>query len=165
MLRIATSLCVLMIATGCDRKAALDPNADVCTITGPKLRVPAFNIRIVLSDTAAEKLRIAGESIKGFINFDGDGIPKKNEYTAPNRPVVLGCYEFEIKEAGDVSVADAHISAEAAKRLTDLDYYVTISVFSARRAFKDNVLKDGVAAMRISQATKSPIQISCDLLP
>ena len=117
----------------------------------------------MLSNAAAKKLRDARESIKGFIDFDGDGIPKKNEYTAPNRPVVLGCYQFEVKEAGDVPVANAYISAEAAKRLTDSDYYVTINVFSGRRAFKDNVLDGGFAEMRISQATKGSIQINCDL--
>jgi hypothetical protein len=146
-------------------KTSLDPDAEFCGITGPKLRVPTFTIRIALSDPATKKLRDAGESIKGLITFDGDGIPREGEHTAPMRPVVLGCYQFEISEAGDVSIANAYISAEASKRLTDPDYYVTINVFSGRRAFKDNVLKDGFAVMHISQATKAPIQISCDVPP
>ena len=165
MLRLAIGFCLLMIVTGCNRKAPLDPTASLCDLKGLKLRVPVFTIRIVLSDAAAKRLRDSGESIKGFIDFDGDGIPKKNEYTAPNRPVVLGCYQFEITEAGDVSVTEAYISAEAVNRLTNPDYYITITVSSGRRAFKDNVLDGGFAEMHISQATRAPIQISCDLLP
>ncbi len=68
MLRLAIGFCLLMIVTGCNRKAMLDPTASLCDLKGLKLRVPVFTIRRALSDAAAKRLRDSGESIKGFIN-------------------------------------------------------------------------------------------------
>ena len=127
--------------------------------------VPPFQIRITLSEAAAKKLGDAGETIKGSVDFDGDGRSRPGEYTAPMRPVVLGFYEFEIDQPRVVSVDHATISEEAFKRLTDTDYYYTISVYSGRRAFKDNVLDGGYASGHISEAAKKPIEITCDLFP
>ena len=164
-LRAPISLCVLMLITGCHKKASLNPDAEFCGLTGPKIRVPTFAIRISMSEEAAKRLTDAGETIKGLISFDGDGIPRKDEYTAPNRPIVLGCYQFEITKPGEISITNAYISAEESERLTDPDYYVGVSIFSGRRAFKDNVLSNGFAEMHISQTATGPIQINCDLLP
>jgi|GEM_PF-2492649 len=133
---------------------------------GPQLAVPSFLIHVTLSDAAAKKLHDAHEMINGAVWFDGDGYSRPGEYTAPMRPVVLGGrYEFELDQPGVVSVDHATVSEEAFKRLTDTDYYYTINVYSGRRAFKDNVLDCGDAGGRISEATKKPIQITCDLLP
>jgi hypothetical protein len=129
-----------------------------------KMAVPVFQIQITLSQKAAKKLSEAGESIKGLVIFDGDGHKKNNEKTAPERDVPLGVYEFERIGAGIVWVTNATISEEAFGRLTNLDYYFTVNVFSGRRVFKDNILDDGYAYGRISEAIKSPVRIDCDLL-
>ena len=166
ILRAAVSLCVLIAVSGCHKKSPLlNPDAEFCGLTGPKIRVPAFTIRISLSEEADKRLQDAGETIKGLVDFDGDGIPKKDEYTAPMRPIVLGCYQFEIQKPGEVLISKAYISAEQAKRLTNPDYYLTINIFSGRRAFKDNVRNNGFAEMHISQVAKEPVRITCDLLP
>lgn len=165
-LRVAVTLCVLVAGTGCHKKALLlNPDAEFCGLTGPKIRVPAFTIRISLSEEAAKRLQDTGETIKGLLDFDGDGIPKDDEYTAPMRPIVLGCYQFEVQKPGEVLISNAYISAEQSKRLTNPDYYVAINIFSGRRAFKDNVLNNGFAEMHISHVAKEPVQITCDLLP
>jgi hypothetical protein len=129
-----------------------------------KIAVPAIQIQITLTENAAKKLTDAGEWIKGFVIFDGDGIKKNNENTAPERDVPLGTYWFERNGAGVVSITNAAISEEAFKRLTNSDYYFTVNVFSARRVFKDNILDGGYAEGHISDVTMSPIQIKCDLL-
>jgi hypothetical protein len=164
-LRVLTILCVSLLIAACGKRAPLNPDAELCGLTGPKIRVPTFTIRISLSEAAAKRLTDAGETIKGLISFDGDGIPRKDEYTAPNRPIVLGCYQFEITKPGEISITNAYISVEESKRLTDPDYYVGVSIFSGRRAFKDNVLSNGFAEMHISQTATGPVQITCDLLP
>ena len=64
------------------------------TETTEKIAVPSFQIRITLSEKASKKLSDAGESVAGFIIFDGDGIKMNNKKTAPERDVSLGFYEF-----------------------------------------------------------------------
>jgi hypothetical protein len=130
-----------------------------------KIAVPAFQIQITLTENAAKKLSDAGEWIKGVVIFDGDGLKKNNEKTAPERDVPLGTYWFERNGAGVVSITNAAISEEAFTRLTNFDYYFTVNVVSGRRVFKDNILDGGYAEGHISDATNSPIQIKCDLLP
>ena len=129
-----------------------------------RMAVPAFQLQITLSQNAAKKLSDAGESIKGFVMFDGDGRKRNNEETAPERDVPLGSYEFERIGAGIVWVTNATVSEEAFGRLTNSDYYFTVNVVSGRRVFEDNILANGYACGRISEAIKSPVRIDCDLL-
>jgi hypothetical protein len=157
-LRIAIVLLFCMTAAGCSATRPQTPNE-------AKIPVPSFQIKVTLSDAAAKKLRDAGESIKGFVIFDGDGTPKNHEdSTGGGRAVELGSYWFETAEAGVVSVTDAVILDEAFRRLSDADYYYTINVFSGRRVFRDNILDGGYAEGHISDAVKAPIEIRCDLL-
>jgi hypothetical protein len=156
-LRITTALIICMVSVGCSDNRSPAPN-------DTKIPVPPFQIKIMLSDAAAKKLRDAGESIKGAVYFDGDGTRKDHEDTAPFRAVVLGVYNFETTGAGGVSVSNAVISEEAFHRLSDSNYYYTVNVFSGRRAFKNNVLDCGDAEGQISNAVKSPIEITCDLI-
>src|ERR1700722_3558510 len=94
----------------------------------------------------------------------GDGIRKPHEDIGSGRDVYLGEYEFELMEAGAVSVSNAFISEEAFKRLTNQDYYYTINVVSGRRAFQDNILGVGGSQGRIEKLGKVPIEITCDLI-
>jgi hypothetical protein len=157
-LRIATVLFLCMAAAGCSAGQPQAPNE-------AKIPVPSFQIRLTLSDAAAKKLRDAGESIKGFVIFDGDGTPKTHEdSTGGGRAVGLGTYWFERTGAGVVSVTNAAISDEAFKRLSDTNYYYTINIFSGRRVFKDNILDGGYAGGHISDAVNAPLEIKCDLI-
>ena len=160
MKRLAILLCLAVFVGACGKKTVYDPPEK-----GPQLPVPAFHIRITLSDAAVKTLSDAHEAIEGWVGFDGDGRSRSGEYTAPMRPVILGSYEFEIDKPGVITVDHASISQEAFSRLTEPDYYYTVNVYSGRRAFKDNVLGCGGAAGHISEAVKKPIEITCDLLP
>jgi hypothetical protein len=137
----------------------------VATAESDMIPVPPFQIRIILSDDAAQKLNESGETIKGAVYFDGDGTPKEGEETAPFRAVFLGSYNFELKKPGLENVSEAKISNEAFARLSDRNYHYTINVFSGRHVFKNNILRDGVAVGRIGDATKSPIEVRCTLAP
>jgi hypothetical protein len=156
-LSIATVLLFCMAAAGCSASQPQTPNE-------AKIPVPSFQIRVTLSDAAAKKLHDSGESIKGVVEFDGDGIPKPHEDTGGGRAVGLGTYWFERTEAGVVSVTNAAISDEAFKRLSDTNYYYTINIVSGRRVFKDNILDGGYAGGHISDVVKMPIEIKCDLI-
>ena len=164
MRRHIVLFCLAICATACDKEAkeiVYDPPEK-----GPQLPVPTFQIRVTLSDSAAKKLRDAHETIKVAVWFDGDGDSRPGEYTAPMRPVVLSRgYDFELDQPGVVSVDHATVSQEAFNRLTDKDYYYTINVYSGRHAFENNILGGGFADGHISEATKKPIEIKCDLLP
>jgi hypothetical protein len=161
MARLVAIVCSLAFVCACHKEVNYDQPEK-----GPQLAVPPFQIKIILSEAAAKTLRDAHETIKCAVWFDGDGHSRPGEYTAPERQVVLsGRYEFELDQPGVVSVDHATVSEEAFKRLTETDYYYTIKVYSGRRAFKNNVLDGGYAGGHISEATKKPIEITCDLLP
>ncbi len=131
----------------------------------PIILVPEFKIRVSLSEAAVQKLRDAGETIRGVVYFYGDGTPLPNVKTAPHRDVILGSYEFELREPGELRVSDAVISQEAYGRLSDTNYHFFINVYSGRRAFQDNVLNGGYADGRLGDLdSKTPIEIKCDLL-
>ena len=161
MTRFAAVVCVVALVSACQKQRSFDPPEK-----GPQTPVPPFQIRITLSEAAAQKLHDAHETIKCAVWFDGDGHSRPGEYTAPSRPVVLsGGYDFELDQPGVVSVDHATVSQEAFKRLTDIDYYYTVNVYSGRHAFKNNVLSGGYAGGHISEAKSKPVEITCDLLP
>ena len=127
--------------------------------------VPEFTIRVSLSETAAQKLSDAGETICGAVYFDGDGTPLPNVKTDPHRDVILGSYEFELREPGRLHISDAAISQEAYGRLSDTNYHFFINVYSCRRAFRNNVLNGSSVDGRLRELeSKKTIEIKCDLL-
>jgi hypothetical protein len=132
---------------------------------GSTIDVPQFSITITLDEPASNKLKQAGESIKGAIYFDGDGTPQPGVKTAPMRDVILGSFEFELEESGTIKIDNAVISAEAYSRLSDENYHFFINVYSGRKSFKNNVLSGGYGDGRFKdlQAGKN-IKIHCSLL-
>ena len=127
--------------------------------------VPQFAIRVALTQAATQKLHDAGETVRGFILFDGDGTALPNEKTAPYRDVILGSYNFELRQPGEIRVSDAVVSKEAYGRLSDTNYHFFVNVCSGRRAFRNNVLNGGYADGRLNDLDLGkPIEIECDLL-
>jgi hypothetical protein len=164
-------LALLLCTSSCGRQSPASAPVSPSDVlgphvpNGPTIPVPAFTIRIVLTQDAAEKLAGAGETIHGSIYFDGDGTPLPNVKTAPWRSAFLGWYEFEMSGPGEVTVSDAVISQEAYDRLSDTNYHFTINVSSGRRAFTDNVLDGGVAGGRLTNLDSNrPFEIKCGLL-
>jgi hypothetical protein len=158
-MRTLAIVVAIVAVTACHRHTTLNPDAEFCGVTEPKLRVPQFQIKVDLPDAAMQKLLAAGGTLNVLASFDGDGTPLNGEYTAPNRAVILGCYQFQTTQTEIVSVTKAYISAEAFKRLSDTDYYVTVNISSGQRAAKSNVFIGGFAVQRISQASRTPMQI------
>jgi hypothetical protein len=78
---------------------------------GSTIDVPKFSITITLDEPASNKLKQAGETIKGAIYFDGDGTPQPGVKTAPMRDVILGSFEFELEGPGTLKIDNASISA------------------------------------------------------
>ena len=150
---------LLLCLVSCSRQTG--PSAP----SGPTMPVPEFTISVSLSEAAAQKLSDAGETIRGAVYFDGDGTPLPNVKTAPHRDVILGSYEFELREPGELLVSDAAISQEAYGRLSDTNYHFSINVYSGRRAFRNNVLNGGYGDGRLSDLKpEKAIEIKCDLL-
>ena len=160
------SILLLITLLGCSPAGESDEDTvNIGTLRKElQMPVPAFQIQITLSETAAKKMSDAGESVAGCIIFDGDGRKKHNEHTAPERDVPLGYYEFERKFDGVLYITNATIAKEAFERLTNPDYFFTVNVYSGRHVFENNILDDGYAEGHISDAVKSPVQIKCDLL-
>lgn len=132
-----------------------------CTAQMP---VPAFDLEVTLSAQAREKFGATGDAIKVIIYFDGDGVSRPGENTAPFRAVYLGKHEVELRPPSRIRISDAKISKEAVGRLSDTNYYFTVNVVSGRRALKDGVL-DCVTLGRASDlSTTSPVVVRCDLL-
>ncbi len=133
-------------------------------VDSPAIPLPPFEIQITLSDSAKQKLAGAGETIKGNIHFDGDGLALPGDNRGPSRAVFLGNYEFEIQRPGAIRITNATISAKAYSRLSETNWHLTINVASGRRAFTNNVLDGGFSVGRFLDLNEhKPIIISCDL--
>jgi hypothetical protein len=129
-----------------------------------RIPVPEFVLEISLTDDASKKLVQAGESIKGAIYFDGDGTPLRGTKTAPFRDVFLGQHDFELENAGDLTIKNASISKEAFLRLNNTNYHYFVNVYSGRRAFAQNILICSFADGRLDELKAGKrIEINCDL--
>ncbi|WP_367872555.1 hypothetical protein [Luteolibacter sp. Populi] len=164
-MRIISSVLLFIAAgflVGCHSDA---PVTRLATKQGEQVPVPPFSIAITLDNEAREKLENAGESIKGWIVFDGDGTRLPGEKTAPHREVFLGTHDFELERSGTIRIKDATVSKEAYARLSDRNYHFTINVVSGRRSFGNNVLSGGFAMGKFEDlADGKPVRIYCSLL-
>ena len=129
-----------------------------------QIKVPTFEIEVMLTSEAREKLQSSGKSIKGAIYFDGNGTSLPNVKTAPFRDVILGNYEFELEKEGVIKVSNATISKEAYSRLDDKNYFYFVNVYPGRRVFKSNVLRGGYADGKFEELKAgNKIKINCGL--
>jgi hypothetical protein len=153
-----TVLCVFIICCGCS----------LIFVEGPQIPVPPFQIKVALTDAAAKKLRDTGESIKGDVIFEGDGLSQRwYEIVSAQgfHPVGLGVYNFETMEAGIIFITNAVIREKSFQRLTDTNYFCAVNASSGRRVFSNNIIiLRGYPEVRISDAVKAPIEITCDLI-
>jgi hypothetical protein len=127
------------------------------------VRVPDFALAVKLSKAAESRLRSLNESIKVAVYFDGDGEPEKGVNTTPMRAVVLGNQEKEVDDENVAKFTGRRILAERWSRLSDKNYFVTINVFSARRAVRENLLDCQYPIERIENIQNRTLEVQCDL--
>jgi hypothetical protein len=126
--------------------------------------VPEFTLEISLTKDASNKLAQAGESMSGTVYFDGDGPPLPGIKTAPFRDVFLGQQDFELEDAGLLTIKNASISKEAFLRLDDQNYHYFVNVYSGRRVFAENILTCSYADGRLDDLkARERIEIHCEL--
>ena len=128
------------------------------------MQVPEFAVAVKLTKDAESRLRALNESIMVSANLDGDGEPEPAVNTAPFRDVYLAGY---IEEVNDINVAHfkgERVSARKMSRLFDKNYYVTINVFSARKAVKNNILNCDVPIERIENIKNKTLYVHCELI-
>jgi hypothetical protein len=74
------------------------------------LAVPAFSIRVKLSEAAERKLESIHESLLVMAYFDGDPLPGKGKDNSPMRGVFLGNDEKSVDANNVATFADTKIS-------------------------------------------------------
>lgn len=102
--------------------------------------MPHFAIGVKLSPKASERLRSLHESVQVLAIFDGDPLPGQGKYNPPNRDVFLGNEERLVDESGVARFDHTRVPLSDWNRLSDKNYFVTINVFSARKAVANNLL-------------------------
>ena len=126
--------------------------------------VPEFAIAVKLSPLADKRLRALHESIKVLAMFDGDPLPGQGHFNAPMRDVYLGSDEILVDSNDIAKFSSTKISERHWNQLADKDYYVTINVFSARKAYKNNLLDCDLLDKHISTFAAKTIEIPCWLI-
>lgn len=158
VLSLLTAL-VFMILAPCSAVLSV---AGVPMFYDQTVQVPDFAVAVKLSKAAESRLRSLNESITVAAYFDGDGEPEPGVDTSPMRAVVLG---NETEEVNDKNVAEfkgKKVFAKAWKRLSDKNYYVTINVFSARKAVANNILDCSVPIDRIENVKSRTWKFTVD---
>lgn len=101
--------------------------------------MPEFVIAVKLSPQAETRLKSIHESIEVLAMFDGDPLPGQGKYNAPNRDVVLGSAETPVDANNEARFNNVRVPLSDWNRLADKNYFVTINVFSARKADENNL--------------------------
>jgi hypothetical protein len=105
-----------------------------------RVEVPEFSIAVKLSQPAADRLHSLNESIVVAAYLDGDALPGQGRNNDPFRGVFLGSDEKLVDETNVARFARTKVHFSDWKRLSDKNYFVTINVFSARKAVSNNIL-------------------------
>lgn len=126
--------------------------------------VPDFTISIRLSAQAAAKLHSLHESIKVRVVFDGDGEEVPSVKTAPHRAVYLGYVEKEVNDKNIAEFKGEKVPEKDWNRLFNKDYFVTINVFSARKALPDNILFCDIIEEKIESMRDKISEVHCSLI-
>lgn len=128
------------------------------------VQVPDFAIAVKLSKAAESRLHSLNEGIKVAAYFDGDGDPVPGIDTSPMRAVVLGDYAEEVDDRNIANFKGKKISAQAWGTLSDKNYFVTINVFSARKAVANNILDCAAPIDHIESITGRTLEVRCGLI-
>jgi hypothetical protein len=150
----------LIATTSCSRT-----HSDPQRFSGPTVNVPHFAIAVKLSPKATERLRSLHESVIVLALFDGDPLPGQGKYNPPNRDVFLGSDEKLVDSSGVARFDNTKVPLADWNRLSDRNYFVTINLFSARKAVSNNLLDcaDPIDR-RIETFRDRTIEVQCRLI-
>jgi hypothetical protein len=122
---------------------------------------PNFDVRITLSDAARSQLQSAGETMRVTAYFDGNSWYKPFYAGGPFRAVFLGKKEVEVGLDEVAHFRGITFPGKEFANLTRGRYYVTINVFSARRANPNNMLNCNVREGPSAQFAAQLIEVRC----
>jgi hypothetical protein len=128
------------------------------------VQVPDFAVAVKLSKTAESRLSSLNESITVVAYFDGDGEPQPGIDTSPMRAVVLGSQTEEVNDRNIAEFKGKKMFAKDWQRLYDKNFYVTINVFSARKAVANNILDCTDPIDRIENVKGKTLEVRCGLI-
>jgi len=132
---------------------------------GPTVDVPEFAIAVKLSPQAETRLKSIHETIEVLAMLDGDPLPGQGKYNPPNRDVVLGSAQKPVDVNNEAKFTNVKIPLSDWNRLADKNYFVTINVFSARKADHNNLLDcDDPMDRRIESLGGKTIEVRCRLI-
>lgn len=129
----------------------------------PSEQVPEFAVAVKLTPDAETRLKTLNESIIVAAYLDGDGMSEPGTNTAPFRNVYLARFNQEVNSMRVAQFKGKRVSGKDINRLSDKNYYVTINVFSARKAVNNNILKCDVPIERIENIKNKILEVHCDL--
>jgi len=158
--RIVVLVAAACVMPSCSRKQGKPQES-----AGPTVDVPDFVIAVKLSPQAETRLKSIHESIEVLAMFDGDPLPGQGKYSPPNRDVVLGSSERPVDTNNEARFNNVRVPVSDWNRLADKNYFVTINVFSARKADENNLLDcDDPMSRRIESFRGKTIEVRCGLI-
>lgn len=156
-LQVSLALLGLLFAASCSRSVA--------KLMGKTVEVPRFAIAVELSDQAERRLHGIGETVKVIAYFDGDALPGQGKYNPPFRDVYLGSDEKLVAGNLVARFDNGTVLLSDWRRLSDKDYFVTINIVSARKAYPNNLLDCAdPMSQRIQSFAGKTVQVKCRLI-
>ncbi len=156
-LQISLALLGILFAVSCSRSVA--------KLMGKTVEVPHFAIAVELSGQAERRLHGIGETVKVIAYFDGDALPGQGRYNPPFRDVYLGSEEKLVDGNLVARFDNGTVLLTDWNRLSDKDYFVTINIVSARKAYPDNLLDcTDPISQKIQSFAGKTIQVKCRLI-
>jgi len=107
---------------------------------GDSIIVDPFEIEIVLTDKAKERITNSGETIKISIFYYGYPKDEKNANSEKDGTLYLTGTEKEISYGQIARFENVKISKKDYKELIDKDFKLNLNVFSGRKSSQDNLL-------------------------
>jgi hypothetical protein len=126
--------------------------------------IPSFSVKTSLSEAAKARLQSTKEGIEVSVAFDGDGTPEQGVKTAPHREVFLCHSEKRMDHQNVATFSNLTFPLERFNRLSSIDYFVNVNVFSARLSHTNNILDCGFFEEPISTVRSSGVNIQCSLI-
>lgn len=131
--------------------------------TKDKVKVPAFNIDVTLTEKARTRLESGKETIVVLAALTG--APKRNASVTVNEAglVDLARGQITLSRAGQAKFDSLFVPVSKLAQLSSQDYDVNVNVFSGRRSSQNNLLECDFLDGKISKI-QPVVTLKCGLI-
>jgi hypothetical protein len=178
-MRYTTLLFIWTILLSCDTKQreheeSKDDSLKVATTTSENINqiiadsdsvlIPPFEIEVVLSDKAKERMDNPKETIIVLVEFIGEPADTVIDRGDDNGPFILRSIEREISKPWTLKVENIKMSKKIFNKLPDKNYQVSAQIWTGRHSSEFNLLNGGLVYGTIEEIKNKKHLINAGLI-